>query len=232
MDAHGKSLSTDCTLPRTSPGSKPTATESYRIVTEPAGLAAIFEPHLSLIVHRRIQNPRSACLGKAARLVKAASWQANVSCPEPEYGFAVLSRWSLPGVLIRDIVSLIELLALITGAERMGVRLKTLDRQMCPRFHVDRVGIRLVSTYAGPGTEWLPGSGVEPKGLGRPLTGAERDGDPARRRGAQVLAAGPLDVVLMKGELWPGLAALPAVHRSPIVPAEQTRLVLTLDPLD
>jgi len=38
-----------------------------------------------------------------------------------------------------------------------GTRITTLDRAMCPRFHVDRVPVRLIVTWGGPGTQWLAG---------------------------------------------------------------------------
>lgn len=151
----------------------------------------------------------------------------------PDFGFPELARWPVPGVLIRDMVELIEMLALVSGAPRAGVRLEELSSQMCPRFHVDRVPIRVVCSYRGPGTEWLPASGVNAAALGRPLPGALVDGDPARFPTAPVLRAEACDVVLLKGELWPDrdVATLPAVHRSPALAAGESRLVLTLDPI-
>ena len=36
------------------------------------------------------------------------------------------------------------------------MRLVSTSAPMCPRFHTDHVGVRLICTYVGPGTEWLP----------------------------------------------------------------------------
>ena len=49
----------------------------------------------------------------------------------------------------------------LTAAERLGVRLARLDEPMCPRFHVDHVGVRLLTTYCGVGAEWLPPDQVD-----------------------------------------------------------------------
>jgi hypothetical protein len=211
----------------------PAAPESWQIVSEPADLAAIFEPGISVAVHRRGHLPAMACLREASRRPLAASCQAIVGSVAPDHGFRELAHWPVPGVLLRDLAGLIELLALISGAPRMGVRLEEITRRMCPRFHVDRVPIRLVCTYRGPGTEWLPASGVNASALGRPLARPLADGDPAWLPGSPVLRAEPLDVALLKGELWPDrdARALPAVHRSPALPPGESRLVLTLDPI-
>jgi hypothetical protein len=39
--------------------------------------------------------------------------------------------------------------------ENVGVRLNVLAKTLCPRFHADKVPCRLITTYAGKGTEWL-----------------------------------------------------------------------------
>jgi SAM-dependent methyltransferase len=93
---------------------------------------------------------------------------------------------------------------------------------MCPGFHVDRVGIRLVCAYVGPGTEWLPEPQVDRVALGRREPGGVlRLGAPAR------LAIGA--VGLLKGEAWPGNEGRGAVHRSPPVAAGERRVLLTIE---
>ena len=43
----------------------------------------------------------------------------------------------------------------ITAMLESAPGIEVLDRAMCPRWHVDRVGLRLLSTWVGPATEWL-----------------------------------------------------------------------------
>lgn len=102
---------------------------------------------------------------------------------------------------------------------------------MCPRLHVDRVALRLVCTYHGPGTEFVPSERFDRTWLGhawhrdhaRPQTTCEpNDG---------VLAARTGDIVLLKGETWPDNAGRGAIHRSASASAQTPRLVMTLDPL-
>jgi Protein of unknown function (DUF1826) len=108
-------------------------------------------------------------------------------------------------------------------AARVRLKLSVLDDQQCPRFHVDNVGVRLITSYAGPATEWLAESDVV-RGLVGPGSGVDL---PARPR-AVVQQLARFDVALMKGRSWPGNRAFGVVHRSPRV-GDQPRLVLTLD---
>ena len=92
---------------------------------------------------------------------------------------------------------------------------------MCPRWHVDRVPIRMLCTYTGPGTEWLENQEVDKTKLS----------EPAIANGASQRAEIG-EVVLLKGALWQGNTGFGAIHRSP-APAsvEERRILLTLDPL-
>nr|WP_255671442.1 DUF1826 domain-containing protein [Corallococcus sp. AS-1-6] len=101
------------------------------------------------------------------------------------------------------------------GAGSLGVRLHTLGRDLCPRFHVDRVGVRLLCTYAGPATGWLENPQVVRSALGP-------DGQVARP-GAFVRPLERFDVALLKGEAWPGNIGNGVVHRSPAIAKDRMR---------
>jgi hypothetical protein len=116
-----------------------------------------------------------------------------------------------------DVALLAELMADLTGAARVGIRVASLDDAMCPRFHVDHVTLRMVCTYRGPGTQFWRA----PPGLPRLL-------EPPSPM--DVLQARAPDVVVMKGTAFPGNRNHGAVHRSP--PPDGRRLVVTLDPLE
>ena len=122
---------------------------------------------------------------------------------------------------VADVAWLVRAFACLLDARRVGIRLRLLDKAMCPRFHVDRVPLRLVTTYAGPATHWLvEGARIA---LGSPA------GEP-RAEWIRSLAAG--DVALLKGERWEGNEHGAIIHRSPPVAAGTRRLLLTLDCLE
>lgn len=54
-----------------------------------------------------------------------------------------------------DLIGHIERFARICGASRVEVRLEAIASNACAKFHADNVTVRLLTTYRGPGTEWL-----------------------------------------------------------------------------
>lgn len=131
--------------------------------------------------------------------------------------------------LCKDIAEIVEMFCILLNFEQVGLRLATLDRAMCPRFHVDMVPCRLVCTYHGVGSEWLPHDKVDRTKLGRGNNGLadEESGIFQNPQDINQLKAG--HVAILKGELWEGNAGAGLVHRSPQVPDGNNRLLLTLD---
>lgn len=122
---------------------------------------------------------------------------------------------------VADVEWLATAFACLLDARRIGIRLRALDKAMCPRFHVDHVPLRLITTYAGAGSEWLPERAMPRHRLGDPTA------EPQDRRNIKQLLAG--EVALFKGKKWAGNEGAGIIHRSPDVAAESRRLILTLD---
>lgn len=131
--------------------------------------------------------------------------------------------------LSQDIAELVDMFCCLFDLKRAGLRLAILSRAMCPRFHVDKVPCRLVTTYQGVGSEWLPHQVVNRKKIG-----AGSGGKPDVESGLfdnpnDIFRLDCGDVGLLKGELWEGNENSGLVHRSPDLTAEGKRLLLTLD---
>ena len=127
------------------------------------------------------------------------------------------------------IAELVDMFICLFEANTIGFRLSTLDKAMCPRFHVDRVPCRLVTTFVGPGSQWLEHDNTDRTMLGH-KSGALTDENSGLYRTAQdiqTLETG--DVAILKGELWHGNENAGIVHRSPQVSSSQARVVMTLD---
>lgn len=131
--------------------------------------------------------------------------------------------------LTADIVNLVQMFCDLFGLKRAGLRLAMLDRAMCPRFHVDRVPCRLITTYYGVATEWLPHAAVDRVHLGAPSAGKDdtETGLFGHQSEIQQLQSG--DVAVLKGELWAGNENAGLVHRSPAVGSGANRLLLSMD---
>lgn len=128
-----------------------------------------------------------------------------------------------------DIAELVDMFCYLFELKEAGVRLKVLDKAMCPKFHVDKVPCRLVTTYQGTATEWLPHEVVDQTKLGWGCNGLpdSESGLYQSESNIQQLACG--DVALIKGTLWDGNENAGLVHRSPELIANEKRLILTLD---
>lgn len=126
---------------------------------------------------------------------------------------------------IADVGHLVSAFACLFDVRTVGLRLRTLDTGMCPRWHVDHVPVRLITSYAGPGSQWLEERQLSRRQLG----GLAVEVAPGATH-AQSLSTG--DVALLKGERWQGNEGRGLVHRSPPLEGGNRRLLLTLDWLD
>lgn len=119
--------------------------------------------------------------------------------------------------LVADVADLTVRFASASGTERIKVRLERVSTNSCRKFHADYTTMRLITTYRGPGTEWIEGAD-----LGRVAAGEE----PLT---IHALASG--DIGIFKGRL---LVDEPAIlHRSPpIADLDIERLLLVIDPAD
>lgn len=133
--------------------------------------------------------------------------------------------------LLEDLQLLIDMFSCLLDLESVGLRLTSMKDAMCPKFHVDRVPCRLITTYSGKGTEWLPHHKIDRRKLGPGSAGLSdiESGLYSSPNDIQTLESG--DVAILKGELWEGNEGAGLVHRSPSSNSGTKRLLLTLDSL-
>jgi Protein of unknown function (DUF1826) len=122
----------------------------------------------------------------------------------------------LPDAFVADIAALANRFAKLTGNSSLRVRLEGVTTNACKKVHADYTDVRLITTYAGPGTDFAP-HGTEDHGgnccLERVPTGA---------------------VALFKGRRFGSLVSEsghePCLHRSPPIEGSgEARLVLVID---
>ena len=193
-------------------------------------LGQIFEPACNVVRCPRPRDP--LLLAEAQRLLADRTWRFAEACQPKDVARALTAR--LPeGAprLILDVAHWVQVFADLSEAEWVGVRLARLEQAMCPRFHVDQLELRLILTYCGPGTELLAERDVDRRWLGHASGGLSDEDSGLIRAGGVIERAEVLEVLVLKGELWPGNQGRGAVHRSPAASTAEPRLVLTLDPL-
>jgi hypothetical protein len=217
------------------PASTPSPTPNRFIVCDdPTDLVGIYDADVNLCVLNRLPSPTVAgfCERLLASPLKFETEVRIAGNETPGDGLLPEEARMLPGAAdwLADLAWAVDIFRDLFEPEAVGLRLRILDKTMCPRFHVDFVPVRLVCTYGGVGTEWLPDEAVDRSKLGHGVSGksdAESglilDDGAIRRMPTYALG-------LMKGGHWQGRENGGAVHRSPRpTPAQPRRLLLTLD---
>jgi hypothetical protein len=120
-------------------------------------------------------------------------------------------------------------MAELAGLPRYHAAFSQVTGDKCRKFHMDYVKLRLLVTYAGPGTEIAPEAIVNRGALEAPAHCYIEANEAILNNPSGVLRAQTGDVVLLKGDRWPGNEGRGAVHRSPPVSEQKLRRrVLTL----
>jgi hypothetical protein len=132
--------------------------------------------------------------------------------------------------VMADVTMLLGRFGRLTRASRLRVWFGAVRTDRCRKFHVDYLRYRLVTTYLGPGTEWLPDGAVCREALDEPWDCPEAANARIVRDSSQVRRAAPGDVLVMRGAVAPHLGA---VHRSPPIDGTgKTRVVLIASTVD
>ena len=191
-------------------------------------LADIYQNSISMVIWQR-------------KLGQLSQYAESVMTSSPNFAFTsqgnleqlknsltkLLPDAEYKDLFVEDLLLLADMFACLFDLKEVGLRLNVLSRAMCPRFHVDKIPCRLVSTYAGSGSEWLHEAHVTRDELG--LGGHVSDHNSGLMKKGIVNQLNAGDVALMKGDEWPTSLGRGVVHRSPSASPEQKRLFLSLD---
>lgn len=125
--------------------------------------------------------------------------------------------------LYNDISNILSNFMEISNSSEFRLTLKTVNDNMCSKFHTDINDLRLLCSYQGAGTLWLPDNivnSVKDQNL------SQTDWEAEFPEMIQQVQTGALTI--LKGALFPG--AQPIMHKSPnIEELNQKRLLLRID---
>lgn len=125
--------------------------------------------------------------------------------------------------LLADIRTQARYFSTLSGALDLKLFFSTIQSSMCRRFHTDINDLRLLCTYIGQGTLWLPEEAVNRHAYHNKGKNQDIVQDHALIQQAQTG-----EVLIMKGALYPEGEAL--LHRSPTLnAADEQRLMLRID---
>ncbi len=196
----------------------------------PNVLTDIYQEETNIVIwERELEDKLTAAVSELIQQNPTLQLSMTVS---PESAFHSihdgLGNSAISTVLAEDITQLVDMFCCLFDLKRTGLRLTVLDRAMCPRFHVDRVPSRLVTTYQGIATEWLSHESVDRSKLGVGNAGKSDENSGLFSHSDDVNQLHQGHVALLKGESWINNEGAGLVHRSPATSGEK-RLLLTLD---
>ena len=189
---------------------------------DPRILLSVHRPEVHLAIwHRRL--PFTLCGYELRPLMAAAPFTAIANAPPAAVSDRLAEALPAPAPtdLLLDIADLALAFTMLDGHRgAVRVRLEALTHNGCSRWHADAIGLRLLCTYRGPGTEFLPLEGGAAAARALPI------GAPHHAMGRIATGA----VAIMKGERHPGAAGQGCIHRSPAAgPGQRARLLLCID---
>lgn len=197
-------------------------------------LQDILKPSINVVQVRR--QPPAGIVGLADLLRDVPSFKAQSTCTSQPKSvqqavqqlLSYLPDHQLSQMLCADMQSIIHEFANLSGFEAIDAALSVIISTSCPRFHADHVQLRCLCTYIGEGTYFVPNKAVNRHNWMRALGIRDTNGFGVKSA-TSVQQASEWDVVLLKGEAFPGNQGAGAVHKSPHASAECPRLLLTLD---
>ncbi len=209
---------------------KPTTQRPVRLAATAPQATTIWRPQDNISIWRRDLSP---CLAETARQLAAKAAQGACFWVERDEdpGLAALNAFAVAdwpkrpalALLAADIASMLGWFRRHSRAARLHVDLAPVRSNACRFYHTDKVNLRLLCSYAGPGTEWLMDDAVNRAGLGRGDNTAVLHGTAH----AQHLKTGW--AALLRGERDPTWLGRGIVHRSPPFQPGNERLLLTID---
>ena len=170
---------------------------SFRTSPSPVALALATRPGVDIAVWTRsIPPPVGALLARWAPSAPAAVDRTLRLCDGDAPGRYTVSPCPVEAVLAAvpgdvggwlrdDVTRLLRRFAALACVAEARVFFGVIHDDQCSKLHVDAVRLRLVTTYVGPGTEWVPSEAVDRGALAlrNPLPGGgERRDRPGRER--------------------------------------------------
>jgi hypothetical protein len=197
-------------------------------VAPPSELAPLLDSEISLVSFQRAlpagidetlaewTRHHPATFDKVVNLASYNLKAATQGLPE------WLSSW-----LTLDIAMLSARLSHLANSPRLRICFGAIRNDQCRKFHTDYLRYRLISTYTGPGTEWLPEEAVSREALKLRVACPQEANQKIVSDPSAVRRATPGEVIVMRGSMHPSGKGV--VHRSPPIEATgQVRVVLVI----
>lgn len=197
----------------------------FEIAQDASGLLAVRDPSVTLSIWERALPESLPGALEAWAASDHPTYEYRGPSTEAHVGRALTGLdETARSWLERDLADLLQRFVAVTGSDHVRLSFGVERSDKCRKFHVDHLRFRLITTYLGPGTEWVPADAVNHAAMGHPTDcpcDANKDivRDPAAVRHAR---AG--DVLIMRGTQ--NSREEGAVHRSPPIAETGTARVV------
>ncbi len=193
-------------------------------------LATIYEPYTYLSIWNRTLNQGlNSDIAALMAHYSQFAFRAVLKPKEVRTWLRTVLKQHEFNVLEEDIARICDIYADLFDLRHIGLRLELLDKTMCPRFHVDKLMCRLITTYKGATTQWLTEDNVDREKLGIGAQGLPDNLSGIYHNESTICEAQCGDVLLMKGQGWQNNELGGLVHRSPDANRDNRRLLLSID---
>lgn len=185
----------------------------------------IHEPDKNIVIFNR-ENPASiengsqlAELSTPVRIHGSAE-KIESELMEISTGFMELSK-----IILHDVVQLMKNFHQTIQANSYLVLITGVTTDMCSRFHFDVNTVRLLCTYFGPGTLWLPAEIINWEAVVH-----FHDNNEIVLDSTQIQQIPTGSVAIIKGAQYNTATTQPCIHRSPpVATSGERRLLLRID---
>ncbi len=210
------------------------ASPSENVSSVCSGLSAIRNAGVNFAVWERAPDPR--CEPAIRALLSTPCEVALDFNPatrtEINEAIAEITRtWCTPAAasaLAEDIWLLVKLFSEIADSQHARVRLERIEDNGCLLFHADSLRLRMLCTYAGPGTEWVHNDNARFEELGLRGRSVEDANRAIVINKDEIRLLRPWHVAAFSGRQRED--TLPLIHRSaPVCSAADYRLRLCID---
>lgn len=183
------------------------------VARQPVDFDRIKDPQKNILLYAWAPSAQLRQVIEESRVASLPT--LSMTMPSEQIGQAAtraadpLARW-----VLEELTDVLTGYATLVPEKRVTIAFCKTREQSCPVFHIDRLSVRLLCTFKGPGTEWLDDAQVQRRWLGR--------GDNRKIAGPEaiVYSTQPFQVCLLKGEQGLSQKDCGVVHRSPRVPHE------------
>lgn len=184
-------------------------------------LEKILQKDINLVSFNR--NLTEKILNYTKFLVEQEKFEINTNEKNFQLEFQKLPQFNGKKEFLEDLNQTIDEFQNISKSKKLKIQLAIIDKVQCPKFHVDFVSLRLITTYFGEGTIYLENNNSNRKELGL----GDNSKVPICQKEIKQLKT--CSISILKGEAFPHNLGKGIIHKSPEIKNFEKRLFFKIE---